>query len=100
MYTFVYRTFIKFIFFCWGQALDAPIAAPIAIGRQAAIKHTFQHTTNVIKRIKANLRSNLLGWHFVRGSEKGRLSLQFKLQDSYPLKTRHILAVYPARTPS
>lgn len=24
-----------------------------------------------------------LGWHFVRGSEKGRLSLQFKLQDSY-----------------
>ena len=25
MYTFVYRTFIKFIFFCWGQALDAPV---------------------------------------------------------------------------
>ena len=23
MYTFVYRTFIKFIFFCWGQALFA-----------------------------------------------------------------------------
>lgn len=66
------------------------IAAPIAIGHQAAIKHTFQHTTNVIKRIKANLRSNLLGWHFVRGSEKGRLSLQFNLQDSYPF--RHVIS--------
>ena len=37
MYTFVYRTFIKFIFFCWGQALDAiaidrnDIAADVAI---------------------------------------------------------------------
>ena len=27
MYTFVYRTFIKFILFCRGQALDVPIVA-------------------------------------------------------------------------
>lgn len=31
MYTFIYRNFIKFIFFCRGQALDVPYDAEIII---------------------------------------------------------------------
>ena len=31
MYTFVYRTFIKFILFCRGQALDVPLITTVVI---------------------------------------------------------------------
>ena len=55
MYTFVYRTFIKFIFFCRGQALELSCSI-----ERLLLMSLLYHNDTIIKKEKELLRA-LLG---------------------------------------
>ena len=60
MYTFVYRTFIKFMFFCRGQALFSDFFFILSLRQLPILMSLLYHNDTIIKKEKELLRA-LLG---------------------------------------